>query len=172
MGLGLTPKSKKSIWAQLQVFLVFLVSDEIELESRNPHRAQLKQIMATENKPKSSASDTTNSKKRKQRYLPHNVSFFYFLSMHLVIYMQFVFLSFDCILYVFLYCRNQWGRRVPTHYTQEFKASLSLVMGVGSAKPLVRLLTLLNLYAPFSYFLLLFIFCCKIQAGDMENRLI
>ncbi|KAL9404992.1 hypothetical protein Peur_001964 [Populus x canadensis] len=28
--------------------------------------------MATENKPKSSASVTTNSKKRKQRYLPHN----------------------------------------------------------------------------------------------------
>ncbi|KAF9665628.1 hypothetical protein SADUNF_Sadunf16G0142800 [Salix dunnii] len=34
--------------------------------------------MPAENKPKSSANVTTNSKKRKQRYLPHNVFFFVF----------------------------------------------------------------------------------------------
>lgn len=50
--------------------------------------------------------------------------------------------------------RNQWRKRVDTHYALEFKASSSLAMVAGSVKLLVKLSMLLIPYALHTLFFL------------------
>lgn len=110
--------------------------------------------MATENKANPNPN-TTKNKKRKQRYLPHNV-----LSLSKSLYSFFFSSFFQFVISFFfgviVFLRNQWRKRVDTHYTQECKASSSLAMVAGNAKLLVKPSMLLIPYALHS---LLFLLC-------------